>query len=148
MIQKPGSSTATCSCNVLVQKMILSIPSHGGFTVLWIHNFLLTLDPLITSLEFLINLPWCRHGYFLEPSIGSKCTFTFNKAVLTVSFVGKIPCIVTIVRIVVLCFLVFIIKCCSCPRWAEFGYPVSNQNNVIFPTLTSNLNQNILIPYM
>ena len=55
MIQKPGSSTAaTCSCNVLVQKMILCILSHGGFTVLWIHNFLLTLDPLITSLEFLI----------------------------------------------------------------------------------------------
>ena len=110
--------------------------------------FPFNIRPSDNLLRISYNLPWCRHGYFLEPSIGSKCTFTFNKAVLTVSFVGKIPCIVTIVRIGVLCFLVFIIKCCSCPRWVEFGYPVSNQNNVIFPTLTSNLNQNILIPYM
>ena len=84
MIQKPGSSTATCSCiNVLVQKMILSIFSHGWFTVLnflnplgtpvlWIHTFLLTLDPLITPLEFFHDLPWFRHGYFLEPHIGSS----------------------------------------------------------------------------
>ena len=121
MIQKPGSSTATCSCNVLVQKMVLSILSHGGFAVLnflnpldtpvlWIHTFLLTWYPLITSLSRIsYDLPWCRHGYFLEPNIGSKCTLTFNKAVLTVvSFVGKIPCLVTIVRIVVPCFLVLI----------------------------------------
>ena len=39
------------------------------------------------------DLPWCRHGtkHWL------KCTFTFNKAVLTVLFVGKIPCLLTIV---------------------------------------------------
>lgn len=120
MIQKPGSSTATCSCSVLVQKMILSIPSHGGFTVLnflnplnipvlYIHTFLLTLDPLITSLEFLMIFLGVGMDTFWNQTL-AQVHLTFNKAVLTVSFVGKIPCLVTIVRMVVLCFLVFIMQ--------------------------------------
>ena len=75
IIQKPGSSTATCSCNVLVQKMILSIPSHGGFTVLWIHTFLLTLDPLITAIEFLMIFL----GVDMEPQVGSSAPLPLTR---------------------------------------------------------------------
>ena len=87
------------------------------------------------------DLPWCGHGtkHWL------KCTITFNKAVLTVLFVGKIP-------------YMFVDHCeDSCPVLSCFCnavlvpdgqslHPVSNQNNVNFLTLRSNLNQNILIP--